>query len=99
MGVALFALGTMGAHRPLFDPSGTGGERSDARCRSCEATERLERALDALDQRVERWRREREGGPSSTSPDSPPSPPPATTVVEKYAARVRAKLEAAARAS
>ena len=90
LAVALFSLGTMVAHRPLFDPAAAGS----LRCR-CEASTRLEAALDALDRRVAKWRREREiDGASSDSPESPPT----TTVVEKYAARVRAKLEAASRA-
>ena len=85
LAVALFSLGTMVAHRPLFDPAN--------RSRSgCEASERLERALDALDRRVAAWRREQQIEEGS-------SPPLPTTVVEKYAARVRAKLEAASRAS
>jgi len=90
LAVALFSLGTMVAHRPLFDPAST--------LRRCEASERLGAALDSLDRRVARWRREFEERSNSPS-QSCPSPPPATTVVEKYAARVRAKLEAASRAS
>jgi len=74
----------MVAHRPLFDPRSSGEG-------CCEASERLEAALDALDRRVAEWRRQFEA--------SSPSSQATTTVVEKYAARVRAKLEAASRAS
>ena len=95
LAVALFSLGTMVSHRPLFDPAGAGSP--PGRRWRCEASARLEGALDALDRRVAEWRRRRalegEGGEEEACP------PPATTVVEKYAARVRAKLEAASRAS
>ena len=82
------------AHSPLVDRAGAAGAGEDPlRRRRCEASARLGRALDALDRRVAEWRRDlSDAGEEAV-------PPPGTTVVEKYAARVRAKLEAASRAS